>query len=70
VTKSTVFSRSLLSVNEDMPSSYRVPSAGRIASNFDSWNSAVNPSFLAIAVPRATSNPTILPLASLNSLGS
>src|SRR5215213_4647489 len=52
-----------------MPSSYRLPRAGRMASNFDSWNSAVRPSFLAIAVPRSTSKPTILPPC-LNSLGS
>ena len=70
VTKSTVASRSLESVNDDMPSSYLLPMDGMMLSNFDSWNSAVSPSFLAIAVPRSTSKPMILPLASLNSFGS
>ena len=70
VTKSTVASRSLESVNDDMPSSYLLPIDGMMLSNFDSWNSAVSPSFLAIAVPRSTSKPMILPLASLNSFGS
>ena len=70
MTKSTVCSRSLLSVNDDMPT-LKVPPwiDGMILAKSASRYSGVSPSVAAIAFIRSTSNPTILPLGSLNSLG-
>src|SRR5262249_6005740 len=69
VTKSTTCSRFLLSVNEEMPSSYFEPSEGMMLSNLDAGKSADNPSFLPMGVPRSTSKPMMVPLVSLNSFG-
>ncbi len=68
---STVWTRSSLIENEDMPSSYLAPSMpGMIPENALFWNSAVRPSFCATAVPRSTSMPMIvLPSVSVNSFG-
>ena len=70
MTKSTVCSRSLVSVNDDMPT-LKVPPwiDGMILAKSASRYSAVRPSVAAIAFIRSTSKPTILPLSSLNSLG-
>ena len=70
VTKSTVCSRSLVSVNDDMPT-LKVPPwmEGMILAKSASRYSAVRPRVAAIAFIRSTSKPTILPLGSLNSLG-
>jgi hypothetical protein len=71
VTMSTTFSRSALSVNEDMPSSYFLAAMpGRMPSNALFWNSTCRPSFWPMALPRSTSMPMIVvPSAAKNSLG-
>ena len=71
VTMSTCFSRSALSVNDDMPSSYFLAAMpGRMPSNALFWNSTSNPSFWPTALPRSTSMPMIVvPSVSTNSLG-
>ena len=70
VTKSTVCSRSLVSVNDDMPTLKVSPWIdGMIFAKSASRYSACRPSVAAIAFIRSTSKPTILPLGSLNSLG-
>ena len=68
---STCFSRSALSVNDDMPSSYFLAAMpGRMPSNALFWNSTSRPSFWPTALPRSTSMPMIVvPSASTNSLG-
>ena len=68
---STVWTRSSLIENEDMPSSYLAPSMpGMIPENAAFSNSAVRPSFCATALPRSTSMPMIvLPSVSVNSFG-
>ena len=71
VTMSTTFSRSALSVNDDMPSSYFLAAMpGRMPSNALFWNSTSRPSFWPMALPRSTSMPMIVvPSVSTNSLG-
>ena len=71
VTMSTTFSRSALSVNDDMPSSYFLAAMpGRMPSNALFWNSTSRPSFWPTALPRSTSMPMIVvPSVSTNSLG-
>ena len=68
---STCFSRSALSVNDDMPSSYFLAAMpGRMPSNALFWNSTSRPSFWPTALPRSTSMPMIVvPSVSTNSLG-
>jgi hypothetical protein len=71
VTKSTVFSRSFVSVNEDMPRSY-LPAArpGMIASKVTFWMLAFRPITLARAFARSASIPiTVLPSEAMNSSG-
>src|SRR5262245_37575833 len=70
VTKSTDCSRSLVSVNDDMPTLNVSPWIdGMIFAKSASRNSAFRPSVAAIAFIRSTSKPTTLPLGSLNSFG-
>ena len=71
MTKSTVASRSLVSVNDDMPMLYLPPaSAGMISSNVTFWKFAFRPSFAAMALPRSTSMPMmVLPSVSKYSFG-
>jgi len=58
---STCFSRSLLSVNDDMPKSYFLAAMpGRMPSNALFWNSTSSPSFWPMALPRSTSMPMIV----------
>ena len=70
MTKSTVCSRSLVSVNDDMPMLKVSPWIdGMIFAKSASRYSGVRPSVAATAFTRSTSKPTILPLGSLNSFG-
>ena len=58
---STVCTRSGLIENDDMPSSYFPPwMPGMMPEKALFWNSAVSPSFCAMAVPRSTSMPMIV----------
>ena len=63
--KSTCCSRSLLSVNDDIPMSYVPPWIdGMILSNADGRYSGVTPSTAVTALRRSTSNPMMSPFGS------
>src|SRR4051812_2963805 len=67
---STTFSRSLLSVNDDIPRSKRLPSDGMMLSKATLLNWNVSPSSWPIARPRSTSMPwTVLLSEAKNSFG-
>ena len=71
VTKSTTFSRSFVSVSEDMPRSYLPPArAGMMLSNDALTTFARRPITAASAVARSASVPsTVLPSEPMNSFG-
>src|SRR4051812_28127649 len=67
---STTFSRSLLSVKDDIPRSKRLPSEGMMLSKATLLNWNVSPSSWPIARPRSTSMPcTVLLSVAKNSFG-
>ena len=71
VTKSTVFSRSLVSVNDDIPRSYFLAARpGMIPSNVALTTLAFRPMTPVSALARSASMPsTVLPSEPMNSFG-